>query len=58
MSVEKTSGKVPAAATMAASAAEPLRCNTSQGSATIETPLPMAAMTDAKSSRRTGPRFT
>lgn len=56
--VEKTSGRVPAAATIAASAAEPVRCSTSQGIATIDTPLPMAATTDAKSSRSTGRRFT
>ena len=44
MTVAASSGRVPAIATIDASSAEPLRCSTNHGKATIEMPLPAPAI--------------
>jgi hypothetical protein len=57
MSVAASNGSVPAIATIEASTAEPLRCNTSHGNATMEMPLPAPAASAAKKIRNSGPFF-
>lgn len=49
------SGSVPAIATIDASTADPLRCNTNQGNATIEMPLPAPAISAANRMSSSGP---
>src|SRR5215217_4935539 len=48
---------VPAIATIDASRADPVRCSTSQGNATIEMPLPAPAISAAKRMTKSGPRL-
>ena len=48
---------VPAIATIDASSADPLRCSTSHGNATIEMPLPAPAISAAKRMTKSGPRL-
>lgn len=56
INVAASSGRVPAIATIEASRAEPVRCRTNQGNATIEMPLPAPAIRAANRISINGPR--
>jgi len=56
MTVDTNSGRVAAMATKEASSAEPVRCSTSQGKATIEIPFPAPAVSAANRINIIGPR--